>query len=236
MYIEVSYPSDSNLSTAQAPTIVYVQYDDGVNPIRSLSTNVRNNTGSTIPAFSVVYITSAVGNKPVIALASSSSEPSSSKTYGITATSISNNGTGEVVTVGELINIDTSAFTEGQSLWLGSTPGSVVTAPPSTPDHSVFIGYVVRSHPNFGIVDVRIQNGYELQELHDCSIVSKQANQVLKLNSTATLWENKTLLSGLAAPLTSSSSGVAGDMRYDANYVYVCTATNTWKRIALSTW
>jgi hypothetical protein len=33
---------------------------------------------------------------------------------------------------------------------------------------------------------------------------------------------------------TGTSAGVAGDMIWDANYIYVCTATNTWKRVALS--
>lgn len=38
------------------------------------------------------------------------------------------------------------------------------------------------------------------------------------------------------APSTATSTGVAGQTAYDANYFYVCTATNTWKRTALSTW
>ena len=39
-----------------------------------------------------------------------------------------------------------------------------------------------------------------------------------------------------AAPVTASSTGTAGEIRYDANYVYICVATNTWKRAALATW
>lgn len=37
-------------------------------------------------------------------------------------------------------------------------------------------------------------------------------------------------------PLTSASAGTAGQMAYDGTYFYVCTALNTWKRAALSTW
>ena len=37
-------------------------------------------------------------------------------------------------------------------------------------------------------------------------------------------------------PSSSSSSGMVGEMASDSNYVYVCTGTNTWKRIALSPW
>lgn len=35
---------------------------------------------------------------------------------------------------------------------------------------------------------------------------------------------------------TPTSSGVTGDITYDANYVYVCVAPNTWKRYASTTW
>jgi hypothetical protein len=39
-----------------------------------------------------------------------------------------------------------------------------------------------------------------------------------------------------AAPATTGATGTAGDIRYDADYIYVCTATNTWKRAAIATW
>jgi len=38
------------------------------------------------------------------------------------------------------------------------------------------------------------------------------------------------------APATTGATGTAGDIRYDADYIYVCTATNTWKRAAIATW
>jgi hypothetical protein len=37
-------------------------------------------------------------------------------------------------------------------------------------------------------------------------------------------------------PATSSSNGVAGTLRFDSSYVYVCISNNTWKRAILSTW
>lgn len=36
------------------------------------------------------------------------------------------------------------------------------------------------------------------------------------------------------APASSTSTGVMGQFAYDSNYFYVCVATNSWKRIALS--
>jgi len=37
-------------------------------------------------------------------------------------------------------------------------------------------------------------------------------------------------------PASASASGAAGQISVDANYIYVCTATNTWKRVAIATW
>ena len=37
-------------------------------------------------------------------------------------------------------------------------------------------------------------------------------------------------------PASASATGSEGQMAWDANYIYVCTATNTWKRVAIATW
>ncbi len=37
-------------------------------------------------------------------------------------------------------------------------------------------------------------------------------------------------------PASASATGTTGTVAWDANYLYVCTATNTWKRAALTTW
>jgi len=39
-----------------------------------------------------------------------------------------------------------------------------------------------------------------------------------------------------AAPASATATGTAGDIRYDADYIYICVATDTWKRAAISTW
>jgi len=38
------------------------------------------------------------------------------------------------------------------------------------------------------------------------------------------------------APANSNSNGSAGQIRYDDNYIYICVATDTWKRVEVSTW
>lgn len=39
-----------------------------------------------------------------------------------------------------------------------------------------------------------------------------------------------------ATVATSSANGVAGQIYYDSSFIYVCVATNTWKRASLGTW
>lgn len=187
---------DINVNTSQidinsTEQVVTVQANSGLiinQDVINLVTMVRNQTGSTIAAGKVVYINGATGNKPTIALASATMESTSSKTFGITRTSIANNSTGFVVTVGELQNIDTQSLTEGQLLWLGTTAGSIVTTPPAEPNHAVFLGYCVRSHPTQGVIEVRIANGYELDELHGVQITNVQEGDVLQY--TNGLWIN----------------------------------------------
>lgn len=48
---------------------------------------------------------------------------------------------------------------------------------------------------------------------------------------------SKYYLSSLnTAPSSSTDTGTTGEMRITSDYIYVCTATNTWKRVAISTW
>ena len=37
-------------------------------------------------------------------------------------------------------------------------------------------------------------------------------------------------------PASATAAGTAGEIAWDASYIYVCTAANTWKRVAISTW
>lgn len=40
----------------------------------------------------------------------------------------------------------------------------------------------------------------------------------------------------VAVPSTAASSGVKGSFAFDSSYIYICTATDTWKRVAIATW
>lgn len=168
------------------------------NSAETLTATVRNETGATLSKGTVVYITGAAGNKALVSKASASSEATSSKTFAILAQDILNNQNGTAVTVGLLKGLNTSALTEGGSLWLSTIPGQWTQVMPTAPNHAVFLGTVTRVHANQGTVEVRIQNGYELQELHNVKFTDLSNGQVLKYDAAQQLWVNGSDLNSVA--------------------------------------
>lgn len=158
---------------------------------------VKNTTGSTIAAGKAVYVSGATGDNALISLASATSDPTSSKTLGITAESIANDAFGYVVESGYLAGIDTSSTSAGAAVWLGDTPGSLVfVTPPAKPSHAVYLGVVARVQAINGSVLVKVQNGYELNELHDVNAGSPADGQALIWQASTSQWVNQTLSSG----------------------------------------
>jgi hypothetical protein len=194
---------------------------------RSLYSTARNQTGSTIPGFSVVYISGSSGTLPLLSLSQANSESASSKTYAVTKTSIANNSNGDLIVSGLIENIDTSSFSAGEALWLSpSVAGGVTTTKPTSPDHAVFIGTVIRSHPLLGSVEIKIQNGYELEELHNVSISTPSNNQVLKYNSSTSLWNNSTLASTDVSDFTEATQDASASLLTTATHDGVSVSYN----------
>jgi hypothetical protein len=142
----------------------------------------------------VVYISGATGNKATVSKAIATGDSTSAQTFGLCQTDIANNSVGYVVCVGDITGVDTSAFTEGVQLYLSSTTaGSYTSTKQLAPAHLVYVGVVTRSHPTLGQIEVKIQNGYELDEIHDVSISSLANNQTIVWESATSLWKNKTI-------------------------------------------
>jgi len=161
----------------------------------TLVRQVRNETGSVLTKGTVVYISGASGNKPLAQRAIANSDATSAQTFGLVQEDIANNQNGCVVVKGDLIGIDTTAYTEGAQLYLsGSIAGSYTTTKPVAPLHLVYVGVVTRSHVTQGQIEVGIQNGYELDEIHDVLITSKSDNQILAYEQSSNLWKNKTVV------------------------------------------
>jgi len=189
--------------------------EDGVNPFitaldiptagqaGTLVREVKNMTGATLTKGTVVFISGANGNKPIVTKALAVSDALSSRTFGLLQSNILNNGVGFCVVIGDLSGLDTSAFTEGAQLYLsGTVAGTFTETKTLAPTHLVYVGKVTRSHPTQGQIEVQIQNGYELNEIHDVAISSVANNQTLVYETATTLWKNKALTTDEVADST----------------------------------
>jgi hypothetical protein len=184
---------------------VYDTDGDGiVDDAEKVTVIARNSTGSTIYKGTIVYLSGSTGNRPNMLKAQANSEPTSSKTFGVVVADVANNADGEVAALGTLHDLDTRSgapnpFTsdtlvDGDALWLSpATAGYVTRTKPTAPNHAVFIGIVARTSPTNGRIVYRIQNGYELEELHNVSALTPNNNDGIFYNSTTGLWEAKSI-------------------------------------------
>jgi hypothetical protein len=113
----------------------------------------------------------------------------------------------------------------------GDWNGSLLTVPGDLQINDDFVSYngvdsffEIR---NIGEGNVGIYNG-----------ATSASNYVIGFdaNNTIVSISDKLSITSTGVPATATSTGTTGQITWDANYFYVCTATNTWKRTALSTW
>jgi hypothetical protein len=152
--------------------------------------------GESIAKGQAVYVSSSNGTNMVVSKASNASETTSSKTMGLLETGGSTNAFVNVITEGLLTGLNTASATAGDAVWLG-TSGNLIfwhyggsTTKPSAPAHLVYIGTVTRVHATNGEIFVKVQNGYELEELHNVSITNPATGDVLTYDSVSGLWIN----------------------------------------------
>jgi len=155
---------------------------------------VRNLQGDTIEAGDVVYVSGASGDRASVKLADNRADSTSSKTLGVATEQILPNDVGLVGTFGVVGKLNLSAFTAGDVVYLDSIPGKLTKVKPQAPYHMVFVGVVERANAGNGLLFVNVQNGYELEELHNVRITSPvRNNAILAYDSVGRLWKDTTL-------------------------------------------
>jgi len=179
---------------------------------------VVNKTGTNLTeaGYQVVRLDGAQGNRIKVALAKGDGDANSLDTIGLVTENIANNEEGFVTTYGLVRNIDTrgtlqgETWADGDGLYLSPTTfGGITNTPPTSPSHSVRLGYVVQASPN-GSIFVKVDNGYELDELHNVLInTGSLAYGDLLMRSGNGVWVNTKQLSGsytITGSLTVSGS------------------------------
>jgi hypothetical protein len=163
---------------------------------------------------------------------------------GLATQDFATNEFGYVTTKGKVNGIDTSAFNEGDVLYLSNTvPGELSTTfINSTEYHEVVMGVVLRTNPAQGTIKVLLEHVRALDEVAGVSATNPQNKDILCYRDSTNQWVNSHItveaLGRTNVPV--SSIGVAGDKEghssFDSTYLYICTAdydgvTNIWKRI-----
>ena len=115
---------------------------------------VRNETGSTIPANTAVYISGAQGNNTLVAPADANAA-GHYPAVGLLLTSLANNTTGDMVSFGEITGFDTTGYAANEVLYLSETPGQLTNVrPPAETTAVQGVARVIRADVSNGIIVV----------------------------------------------------------------------------------
>jgi hypothetical protein len=124
--------------------------------------------------YQAVIVSGAQGQRLAVKLAKADSDENSAGTIGLVAETIASKQEGFIKTSGEIAGIDTTGSIQGETwadgdiLYLSPTTfGALTNIKPIAPNHLVVIGYVEYAHLKDGKIFIKVNNGYELEELHD---------------------------------------------------------------------
>jgi hypothetical protein len=175
--------------------------------------------------YQAVRVTGVQGQRLKVDLAQATTDILSAETIGLVTETINNNQEGFITTSGLVRNINTTGSLQGETwadgdiLYLSPTvAGRITKVKPVAPNHLVIIGYVIHAHATQGSIFVKVDNGYELDELHNVKIDTPLNNQSLVYNSTLEVWENKTTtIQVTPVTITAASWTLVGGL-YESNY------------------
>lgn len=167
----------------------------------SLFSYVTNADSVTLTKGMPVYAFSGTGDRMTVKRANNSADATSAQTVGLVlSTSIAANQKGLIMMQGLLDGLSilpTSTWADGDPVYLGATAGTITKVKPYAPNHLVYLGVVTTaSNGSAGRMYVRVQNGYELDEIHDVDLITNAPtnNQALIYESSTDLWKNKTII------------------------------------------
>lgn len=222
--------SISNIDFAQFDTTVTVtegvgklQWDDGNGTLQfglkggnvnlqlgqEIVARVYNDSGVALTDGQIVYISGSQGNRIAVKLAKADSEATSAGTLGMVTESIAVGAEGFITMVGTVNKLNTSGLTAGALVYLSATTaGAYTTTPPTAPNHRVTLGYVERVDSVVGSIYVKVDNGYELDELHNVVITGPTSGQTLIYDAVAGTWENAALTAGTGISVTNGAGTI----------------------------
>ncbi len=147
--------------------------------------------------YQAVKVSGATGQRLSVQLAQADNDFNSVTTIGLVTETILKNQEGFITTSGQVKEINTTGSLQGETwvdgdvLYLSpTTAGNITNVKPVAPQHLIVIGYVEYAHAIHGKIFVKVDNGYELDELHNVSIITPANDQVLTYEQSSALWKN----------------------------------------------
>lgn len=171
---------------------------------------VTNAESITITKGQPVYAFGGVGDRLKVKLAYNSTDATSAQTVGLVlSSSIAANQKGLIIVNGQLDGLSTlptSTFADGDPIYLGATAGTITNVKPLAPNHLVYLGFVTTASPgSAGRMYVRVQNGYEMDEIHDVQVSSYGTKDVMWRDTSVNLWKNKDVFTLMGAASASAN-------------------------------
>jgi hypothetical protein len=196
----------------------------------SLLAYVTNDDSVTLTKGMPVYAFEGTGDRMTVKRANNTGDATSAQTVGLVlSTSIAANQKGLIMMQGLLDGLSilpTATWSDGDAVYLGATPGSITNIKPHAPNHLVYLGVVTTaSNGSAGRMYVRVQNGYELDELHNVQAQTPSLNDTLWYDNTVSpaQWKTASIPTILGyTPVTDARTLTINGTSYDL------TADRSW--------
>lgn len=174
---------------------------------------VTNAETSTITKGQAVYAFGGTGDRLKVKLAYNTSDATSASTLGIVlSTSIAANQKGLIIMQGQLDGLSlfpTATWADGDPVFLSATPGGLTKTKQYAPNHLVYLGIVTTANNgSAGRMYVKVQNGYELDELHNVQAQSPNNNDTLYYDNSVSQWKTNSIAGILGYTPANASTAV----------------------------
>jgi len=208
----LSYRADGLTVDIAQENLIYVRNGPGETPItKGMAVSFEGASANRI------NVRPCVANVPGVGCA----------TAGVALTNIPSPGFGFVSTFGLVRGFNTNNIlttggppvTEGQELFISTTPGVIATFPAVSPARRVTVGYVVTTGVN-GAIFVTVRRGLTVNELDNVLAANPSNGQALVWNAAGSVWQPG------AIDAVTSVNGETGDVVLDAGDVGAYPATN----------
>ena len=191
--------------------------------------HVRNNTASIITKGTAVYATGTLGASGRITVAPMIADGTIAGRLfiGLAAEDIAIGADGQVCSYGKIRGINTTAYNDGDVLWISPTVAGQLTATePTAPNLKIATAFVIHDATN-GTLMVRAEQGTDLHSDQRVQVSGLANNDVLTWNNSNQRWQNAqptstniytnngTIGSNRVATLTDTLSFSGGRVSFD---------------------